>query len=130
MGKLILGVVVGFAVVFVAVMTATWAAMAAAGLELGDEPTVLYLALNLAGSLLAALLGGWIAVRLAGRRMAAAWVLVGAMVLLSAGSVVGEPAPGQPEWYPLAIALVGVVGVTAGGALAADRRHAGAVPAP
>ena len=130
MGRLILGVVVGFVVVFVTVMMTTWAAMGVAGLELGDEPTGLYLALNLGGSLLAALLGGWLAVRLAGRRMAAAWVLVGAMLLLSAGSVVGEPAPGQPDWYPLAVALVGVVGVTAGGALAADRRRGGMVPGP
>lgn len=128
MGRLILGVVVGFAVVFVTVMVTTWGAMGAAGLELGDEPTGAYLLLNLAGGLVAAVLGGWVAVRLAGRRMTAAWLLIGAMLVLTAGSLVGEPAPGQPDWYPLAVAVVGVTGVALGGAAAADRRRGGAVP--
>lgn len=77
-----------------------------------------YLAANLLVSLAAAVLGGWLTARLAprvpmGHVLALAALLI-AMSIVSATGDQAQPA-GQPGWYPIGIAILGVLGVLAGG---------------
>lgn len=75
-----------------------------------------YLAANLGVSLVAAAVAGAGAARLAPRRpLAHAGAVV--LVLLALSVSGGSAADGQPDWYPLTVLLLGVLGV-AGGALA------------
>lgn len=115
-GRITLGVVAGVLTTFLLVMAFTWAASAATG-TLEGGPTTAYLALNLLGNLLAALMGGHVAMRL-GRSILAVWFLAGVFLGLTIGSL-GEPLPGQPSWYAGVIALEAVLGVLTGGYLTA-----------
>lgn len=94
------------------------AAVVLAGPE--GSATGAYLAANLAVSLGAAVLGGWLVARLAPRRpMVHAAALAAVIVALTLPGL-GSPAPGQPSWYPAVILIIGVAGV-AGGALVGAR---------
>ena len=105
----VLAVVAGFAAAFVIVVIVTLAAAAALGLTEGSV-TPLYLMLNLLGSALAAIAGGYVAARLApSAPMQHGIALAIVMLLLSLSAVFSEPQPGQPGWYPVTIAIVGLV---------------------
>lgn len=112
----------GAAVTFGLVLAFTWIALAATGLGMDDVPTPPYLALNLAASFLAALLGGGVAATLGGA-LVPAWLLAALFVLLSAGTLT-HPAPGQPTWYPVMVALLAVVGAMVGGLGGVRRQRA------
>lgn len=76
--------------------------------------TLPYLVANLAVSLAAAVLGGWVVVRRAPRRPGAHAAVLGAVLVLLTLPGLGSPATGQPAWYPAALLLVGVAGVASG----------------
>jgi hypothetical protein len=123
MGRIVLGAVVGLVAMFACVILATWGAMWATGLSMESPPTLPYLLLNLTGSVLAAVLGGYLAVRIARGRVVAGWIVAGALLLIALPGLFSGSggAPGQPTWYPATVAVLGVAGVVAGSALAARR---------
>ena len=85
-------------------------------------PTTPWLVANLGYSLLAAVAGGWTAARIARRkRMAHAVVLAVIALALAVPGLLTETPEGQPAWYAGVIAAVGILGVLAGGRLAAAR---------
>lgn len=80
----------------------------------GGEISSAYLAANLTVSFAAAAIGGAIAARLAPRRpLMHAGTVAALMVLLSLVGGTGS-APGQPEWYPFGVLLLGLAGVAVG----------------
>jgi hypothetical protein len=87
------------------------------------QPGVPYLTLNLGYSTAFAAVGGWIAARLAPRRatLHAAALASLVAVLAVASTLAAPPQPGQPPWYGWVVALLGVGGALAGGAMAAPR---------
>jgi hypothetical protein len=94
------------------------------------SPPLWYYAANLTLSAIGAAAGGFTTARVTiGRSFFTVFVL--ALILLMSGIAPvlrGAPsAPSQPEWYPLALALLGPIGVLAGGAL--ERRRSWAKPA-
>jgi hypothetical protein len=67
-----------------------------------------------------ALLGGWLAARIAScAPYAHASVMAAIVALLSVTTATGAPAAGQPDWYPSALGLVAVFGILLGGKLRA-----------
>jgi hypothetical protein len=90
----------------------------------GPPPTGLpaaYLAANLATGALGAVLGGWLAARIAAfAPFGHAAVLAAIVATLTLGSAGSGPAGPQPGWYPIVIGVIGVAGVLAGGKLRAE----------
>lgn len=129
------GMAAGLVVLFGLVLVSTWVAALATGLGPGDDPTTGYLLLNLAGSVLAAVLAGMTATRMGRSRIAPALL---AMCILAIGAVAGGQAAqdGQPGWYPLTVTLLGAGGVLLGAFLApretgpSATRRAGAAAGP
>jgi hypothetical protein len=75
--------------------------------------------MNIALSLVAAIVGGWAAARIAGAAPRG-YVIALAVVVLAMGLVSGF-APGsraQAAWYKLTVPLIGVLGVAIGGGIA------------
>ena len=84
------------------------------------QPTPTYLAVNLALSGLAALLGGLTAARLSNQspmgHAGALALLVLIMALITAFTAGGSPGESnQPGWYPFVLAILGPLGVIVGG---------------
>lgn len=122
MARVILGSLAGFLTAAVVVVLITFAAATALGVEQGQTSAV-YLTINLVGSFAAAAGGGYLAQQISRReKIIAPAVMATLMFLLTIGSVAGEPAPGQPEWYPFALLVLGPGGALAGGMLAARSR--------
>lgn len=98
---------------------------AAAG---GTVPAALpgmYLAANLAVSFLGAVLGGWLAARIAAfAPFAHAAALAALLAAMSIGSAMSAAETPQPRWYPIVIGAIGVAGVLLGGALRAAAAEA------
>jgi hypothetical protein len=92
---------------------------ATAGVPLPALPRA-YLAASLVVSAAGALLGGWLAARIASfAPYGHAAVLAALVAILSIGSVASGPVDPQPGWYPSVIGMIGVVGVLLGGKLRA-----------
>jgi len=118
----IAAVIAGLAVMIVLVVV--FGVIAAAVIFPGDadrapaDPTTAWLVVNMAYSFAAALAGGWVTARIAIRKKmghAAALALV--VFLLAVPGIVTGPAAGQPAWYAIVIAGIGVLGVLTGGRL-------------
>jgi hypothetical protein len=133
MGRSVLVVLGGFVLMVLLVMVGTAGLVAVlvpgglAAVE-GDTPRALpaiYLAANLLLSLLAAMAGGWLTALLAEhsprKHVFALAALVAALSIYTV-SAEGRQS-GQPGWYALVVALLGIGGVVLGGALA-KRRNA------
>jgi hypothetical protein len=89
-----------------------------------------YLAANLAISLFGAVLGGWLAARIAAYApFGHAVVLAALLAAMTVASAYAEPAARQPGWYPYTIAAIGVCGVLAGGWLRSAASAGGGPPA-
>lgn len=116
----VLAVLAGFVAMAVLVAVLTLIVATATGASEDDLPTS-YLVLNIAGSALAALAGGWITARVARGDAWPIWVLVGAIMVLGIPGVMGGPVRGQPLWYPIAIVFVGGIGAAIGGTIGRDR---------
>jgi len=79
-----------------------------------------YLYVNLAICGIGAILGGWLAARIASFAPYGHAAVMAAIVAVSSiTTVTGAPAPSQPGWYPSALGLVAVLGVLLGGKLRA-----------
>lgn len=88
----------------------------------GNPPmaTATYLYVNLAICGIGAILGGWLAARVASfAPYGHAAVMAAVVAVLSITTVTGAPAPGYPGWYPSALGFVAVLGVLLGGKLRA-----------
>lgn len=116
----ILAVVTGFVVVVAGVMAASWGVAWVLGVEEG-APSTAYLVLNVTGSALAAVVGGFTAAVIAGRRgFIHAFAL--ALILVVLGLVEGgADYVGRPSWYPVAIGILGPLGALLGGLTARAR---------
>jgi hypothetical protein len=79
-----------------------------------------YLYVNLLVCGVGAILGGWLAARIApSSPYAHAAALAAIVAVISLPSATGAPAPAHPGWYPAALGLVAVLGVLLGGKLRA-----------
>lgn len=88
--------------------------------------TTSWLAVNVMYSLAAAVLGGWLAARLAPRVPYAHAIALAALALAMALPAVFRGASaGQPAWYPGVMTALGVSGILAGGLLHRRRASAG-----
>ena len=127
----VLSVVAGFITMTVIVMAGTMALMAAyvpGGLgamkamrenpSAIPTPTPRYYVMNIALSLVAAIVGGWLTTRIAGTP-ATGYVIALALVVLAMGLVSAfmTRSGTQPGWYKALIPLIGVAGVAIGGSL-------------
>lgn len=121
----IVAVFAGFVVAALLVVVSTWIVAPALGLA-GAEPGPGYLLFNLVTSALAGVLGGYVAARVAPHTH---WGHVGTLavilLLLSMPGILQPPAPGQPTWYPVLLAMLGPATVLLGGVLAirSTQRH-------
>jgi len=80
--------------------------------------TYLYVNLVICGS--GAILGGWLAARIASfAPYGHAAVMAAIVAVLSVTTATGAPAPAHPGWYPSVLSLVAVLGVLLGGKLRA-----------
>lgn len=125
------GVAAGLVVLFGVVLVTARLATIAAGLGADDAPTSAYLLLNLAGSVVAAVLAGMVASGVGRARVAPVAL---ALLLLALGIAAGgQAAQGQPGWYPLAVTVLGAGGVLLGGFVAppgSGRGRPGRLEAP
>ena len=110
------------AMAMVVMVTTAVAARALLGPRAPGAPPVLtptYLAVNLTGSALAALLGGWLAAHYAASSpQSHVYALATLMVVLSLASIRPSIAAGQPRWYALVLLVVMPLVVLLGGRLA------------
>jgi hypothetical protein len=76
-------------------------------------------------STLAAIMGGWITARLAGRaEMLHAAALAAVMAVMTLRVMLGDRPDGQPAWYAPTVGALGVAGMLAGGWLRASAAEA------
>jgi hypothetical protein len=76
-------------------------------------------------STLAAIMGGWITARLAGRgEMLHAAALAAVMAVMTLRVMLGDRPEGQPGWYAPTVGALGVAGMLAGGWLRASAAEA------
>jgi hypothetical protein len=86
----------------------------------GAMPLAAYLSVNLAVCGIGAILGGWLAARIASfAPYGHAAVMAAIVAVLSITTAPGAPAPAYPGWYPSVLGLVAVLGVLLGGKLRA-----------
>lgn len=127
-GAVLAGFVAATIIVLLSTMIAVALMLPPAGPGMMPEPTGSYLAVNLVCGLLAAIVGGWLAARLAvwaplGHAMAVGTV----MLVLGLGTAAMESdgtTGNQPGWYLYALPMIGWVGAATGGLLAARRGQA------
>jgi hypothetical protein len=115
--------------------TVTVGILVASALIGGGEPAdgksfaaavALYLYVNLVICGIGAILGGWLAARIASfAPYGHAAVMAAIVAVLSITTATGAPAPAHPGWYPSEHGIVAVLGVLLGGKL----RAAAASPA-
>lgn len=129
----ILAVIAGFMVM---VMFVGFGTTIAAGFMIGPvqagtvvQPPLAYLIVNLALSLVAAIIGGWVAGAIAGRDpMIHAGALSLLVLVLSVVSIIvargTQEAAVQPKWYQLVVTILGVGGVLLGGVMRGGQQHA------
>jgi hypothetical protein len=86
----------------------------------GAMPLAAYLSVNLAACGIGAILGGWLAARIASfAPYGHAAVMAAIVAVLSITTAPGAPATAYPGWYPSVLGLVAVLGVLLGGKLRA-----------
>lgn len=115
----VLGVLAGLvtAVALVVALTAL-AVFVVFGGDFAARPTPPYLVVNLSYTFGAAVVGGWLAGRIAGRRPLLHGAVLAALMLLLSGTGGGAPpTPGVPEWYVPAVSFLGPAGALCGGLL-------------
>ena len=123
---LLAGLGVTVLIVVMGVLVATFAMLRGADPKNLHLPSS-YLAINLLVSAVGAFAGGFTTSRItAGRSFYTVFLLA---VLLFVSGIVpvirgASPAPGQPSWYPLVLALLAPAGVVLGGMI--ERRRAAA----
>ena len=111
--RLIGGIIGGYVVLALIVIGGVWIVAAALGVEDPGDISAGYLAANLVLSFVAAVAGGYAAAWIAGPLRLVATAILAVIVLVL--GLLMESGTGQPDWYPLALALVGAGGVAIGG---------------
>jgi hypothetical protein len=114
----------GFMAATVTVGTLVASALIGTPQPVGSRPAatvpLAYLVVNLAICAVGAVLGGWLAARIATfAPYAHASVMAAVVAVLSVTTATGVPDAGHPGWYPSAIGLVAVFGILLGGKLRA-----------
>jgi hypothetical protein len=85
-----------------------------------DAVLTAYLFVNLLICAVGAVLGGWLAARIASfAPYGHASVMAAIVAVLSVTTATGTPPPGHPGWYPSVLGLVAVFGILLGGKLRA-----------
>ena len=115
----VVSVVAGLLAATVAVVLLTWVAVQLMlGGDMEAAPTPAFLGVNLAYSLLAAVLGGWLAARLTAHSpVLHAGIVAGVMLVLAIIGDANPPESGVPSWYNPVVGVVGAVGALLGGLL-------------
>jgi hypothetical protein len=85
-------------------------------------PTAAYLAVNLAGGALFAVIGGFVTAFLSQRAPMAHVLALAVAIVALFGVSIAMPEPGQPPWYPYVLVVLGPGGVLLGGWLRARKR--------
>jgi hypothetical protein len=119
----IIALVGGFAIMVFLVFLLTIAVAAALGATDGTLGTP-YIVASLVLSAAAALTGGYATASLAPERPFAHTIGLVVMVVAMTLSSLGHALPGQPAWYPAAIAVIEPLFVLAGGSLRLRQRRA------
>lgn len=124
MWRSVAAVAVGFVVMAVLVLITTVVSVVVMEGRLNPgfvpKPTTAFIAVNLAFSLLAAVVGGWTCVKIAKVNPIAHIVALVVVVIGMAVLTARMPQPDesrQPPWYPYAVTALGVAGVCVGGAI-------------
>lgn len=129
----ILAVIAGFMVMvfFVGFGTSIAAGLLIGPVQPGATPqlTLPYLAVNLALSFVAAIIGGWVAGTIAGREplihAGALSILVLVMAVVTILISRGTPeAAAQPKWYQWVVTILGAAGVLIGGVMRGEQNDA------
>ncbi len=122
-GSIVSGYIVMALIVMIGTIAAT-AAMIPGGFGMMKNPVVpaprQYLIANLAVSFVAALVGGWLTARMAPNAPMMHSAILGALLLVMSVVSARTQRTGQPSWYPMTLAAIGVVGVLIGGFLKAS----------
>jgi len=113
----VLAIIGGFASMAVIVMVCTVVSMKALNLKSG-QPTPVYLGINVAYSLLAALLGGFIAAKIAGKSPLAHGIALAALMLVLSALSFKTSAGGQPFAYRIFLVIGPPLAAIAGAELA------------
>ena len=127
MPRSIVAVVAGLLSTLLLLVVGAWVAVAVTGVGPDGPPTSAYLALKLAVGAFAPLVGGFVAARICAQAWLAHAGILAALVVALA--IAGGAPPGQPEWYPYALAGLGLVGALLGGWIG-WRSHARTPPPP
>lgn len=126
-GAVLAGFVVATIVVGVATVVTVMVMLPDAGPGAMPVPTPKYLAVNLGYSFAAAVLGGWLAARLAGRAPLGHGMAVGTVMLVLGFVTAALPSDGvqgsQPGWYLYVMPVLGWIGATLGGVLRGQQQH-------
>jgi hypothetical protein len=123
----VLSIVGAFVVVaiLVGLATALAAQIMLGSMAPGTEPTTPFLVVNLAYSVLFAIVGGYVAATVSDHSpLGHAAALSAFMMVLGLASWLangGQPAPGQPAWYPLVMMLLVPPTAVLGGILVTRR---------
>lgn len=115
----VLSVVAGLASATLLVVALTWVLVQLMfGGDMTAEPTPVSLGINLAYSFLAAMVGGWVAARIASHKpLLHAGIVAAVMVTLASLGDGNPPEGGVPEWYGPVVGVIGAVGALLGGYL-------------
>jgi putative membrane protein (TIGR04086 family) len=117
----ILAVLAGFFSMFLVVIVLTLICVRVLHLKSG-HPTPGYLAFNAIYSLAAAILGGYVAARVAGYKPLAHGIALGAVMFVFACLQLLHPAASQPYAYQLLLAVLPPLAAVAGAAFEARRK--------
>jgi hypothetical protein len=112
----ILAVIAGFLAMMAVVIVCTLLSVMIFHLKSG-HPTPVYLALNVVYSLGAAVLGGWVAGRIARRSPIGHGIALGVVMLAFSIFQLLHPAPGQPFAYLVFLSIAPPLAAVAGAAL-------------
>ena len=113
----IASVVAGLGVATLVVVLLTWVAvMLMLDGDMTASPTPPYLVINLAYSFGAAVLGGWLAARIAAHQpLLHAGIVAVVMLVLAVLGDGNPPDAGVPAWYGTVVGTLGAAGALAGG---------------
>ena len=126
----IIALVAGFAIMAFLMLALVTIAAWAIGARAGAPFSPSMLGANIALFAVAALGGGYACAALAPGRPRAHAAVLAVMILAMTLSMVAQPPPGAPRWFPATLAVLGPLSAALGGALYSQRRKRGHSPVP